>query len=100
MSGEPACARLVSEGISSITSIELIPAHADDSASPAQWLRRGIEEDFSSAIANILGQVTKPARTERWGAFWATQSIAGDLRAVGLCSYKTEPNNLSEVEIA
>ena len=87
-----------------ITSIELIPTHADDLASPAQWLRRGIEdsptEDFSSAIANILGQVTKPARPERWGAFWATQSIAGHVRAVGLCSYKTEPNNLREVEIA
>ena len=104
MSGEPASASLVSEGISVITSIEFIPAHANDLSSPAQWLRRGIQdsptEDFSSAVANILGQVTKPARTEQWGAFWATQSIAGHLRAVGLCSYKTEPNRLREVEIA
>jgi RimJ/RimL family protein N-acetyltransferase len=85
-------------------SIQLIPAHADDLSSPAEWLRLGIQdsprEDFSSVVADILGQVTKPARTERWGAFWARRSIAGHLRAIGLCSYRTEPNNLREVEIA
>jgi len=39
-------------------------------------------------------------RAHRWGAFWATQSIEGQVRAVGLCSYKREPSDLGEVEIA
>ena len=55
---------------------------------------------FPSALGDILGQVTKPVRAARWGAFWATQSIEGRVRAVGLCSYKKEPNDLGEVEIA
>jgi hypothetical protein len=57
-------------------------------------------EDFLSAVEDVLGQVTKPVRADRWGAFWATQSIEGQVRAVGLCSYKKEPNDLGEVEIA
>jgi len=87
-----------------MTSIALIPARADDLSSPPQWLRLGIldspAEDFSSAVADILVQVTKPIRLQFWGAFWATQSIDSHVRAVGLCSFKTEPNVLGEVEIA
>jgi hypothetical protein len=87
-----------------MNSIELIPAHAGDLCSPPQWLRLGIQdspaEDFSSAVADILAQVTKPARPERWGAFWAIQNIEDQVRAVGLCSFKAEPNDLREVEIA
>jgi RimJ/RimL family protein N-acetyltransferase len=87
-----------------MTSIELIPAHADDLSSPPPWLRLGIlaapRQEFSTSVAEILSQVTKPVRDERWGAFWTTLTIADQLRAVGLCSFKTEPNNLREVEIA
>jgi RimJ/RimL family protein N-acetyltransferase len=85
-------------------SIELVRANADDLCHPRQWLRLGIQEsprqEFPSALAEILVQVTKPARDERWGAFWMTQSIEGQVRAVGLCSFKAEPNSLGEVEIA
>src|SRR5436190_11157789 len=87
-----------------MTSIELVPANADDLSCLPQWLRLGIQDsprkEFSGALADILVQVTKPARDERWGAFWTTQSIDDRLRAVGLCSFKTEPNDLGEVEIA
>lgn len=84
--------------------IELIPAHADDLLSPSGWLRLGLEDspsgDFPATLGDILGKVTKPVRTERWGAFWARLCIDGQVRAVGLCSYKTEPNDRQEVEIA
>jgi ribosomal-protein-alanine N-acetyltransferase len=85
-------------------SIELVRANADDLFHPPQWLRLGIQEatsqEFSSALADVLVQVTKPARDKRWGAFWTTQSIGGQVRAVGLCSFKAEPNDAGEVEIA
>ncbi len=78
--------------------IMLIPAHANDLSSPSKWLHLGLQdspmEDFLSAVEDVLGQVTKPVRADRWGAFWATQSIEGQVRAVGLCSYKKEPNDL------
>ena len=87
-----------------MTSIELIPAHADDLSSPPPWLRLGIldapRQEFSASVAEILNQVTKPVRDERWGAFWARQSFEGQVRAVGLCSFKAEPSDLPEVEIA
>jgi len=87
-----------------MTSIELIPAHADDLSSPSPWLRLGIlaapRQEFSASVAEILSQVTKPDRDERWGAFWATESFEGQVRAVGLCSFKAEPSDLPEVEIA
>ena len=87
-----------------MTSIQLIPARADDLSSPTEWLQLGLQDslaqNFTSQVEDILGQVTKPARADRWGAFWATQSIEGRVRAVGLCSYKKEPSDLGEVEIA
>jgi len=87
-----------------MTSIQLVRARADDLSSPAQWLRLGIQDaptvGFSIVVGDILGQVIKPARAKRWGAFWATQNIEGQVRAVGLCSFKTEPNDLKQVEIA
>jgi RimJ/RimL family protein N-acetyltransferase len=87
-----------------MTSIQLVPARADDLSFPVEWLHLGLQDsptqNFISAVEDILGQVTKPARTERWGAFWATRSIEGRVRAVGLCCYKKEPNDLGEVEIA
>jgi hypothetical protein len=90
--------------VSAMPPINLIPARADDLLSPSGWLTLGLQDslakDFTSEVEDILGKVTKPVRVERWGAFWATQSIEGELRAVGLCSYKTEPNHASEVEIA
>jgi len=85
-------------------SIELVPANADDLCQPPQWLRLGIEEsprqEFCFALADVLVQMTKPARDERWGAFWTTQSIEGQVQAVGLCSFKAKPNEAGEVEIA
>jgi len=87
-----------------MTSIELTPARADDLSFPTKWLQLGLQdsavENFISVVGDVLGRITKPVRAERWGAFWATQSIEGQIRAVGLCSYKTEPNDLGEVEIA
>jgi|SRR5579883_1123232 len=87
-----------------MTAIQLLPAHADDLSSPTEWLRLGLQDapahNFISVVEGILGQVTKPARADRWGAFWATLSIEGRVRAVGVCSYKKEPNDLGEVEIA
>ena len=80
--------------------IRLIPARVDDLSLPAEWLRVGIQNTSSADVADILRQVTKPARNERWGAFWAAQRIEGYEQAVGLCSFKTEPNSLGEVEIA
>jgi RimJ/RimL family protein N-acetyltransferase len=87
-----------------MTSIQLTPARADDLSRPTEWLHLGLQDsptqNFVSALEDILGQVTRPARVERWGAFWATQNIEGRVRAVGLCCYKSEPNGLGEVEIA
>jgi RimJ/RimL family protein N-acetyltransferase len=87
-----------------VTSIQLMPAHADDLSFPTEWLHLGLQDsptqNFISVVEDILGQVTKSARAERWGAFWATQSIEGRVRAVGLCCYKKEPNDLGEVEVA
>ena len=80
--------------------IRLIPARVDDLSLPAEWLRVGIQDTSSADVTDILRQVTKPPRSERWGAFWAAQRINGDEQAVGLCSFKTEPNSLGEVEIA
>jgi RimJ/RimL family protein N-acetyltransferase len=75
-------------------SIELVPANADDLCQPPKWLGLGIQEsprqEFCSALADVLLQVTKPARDERWGAFWTTQSIEGQVRA----------DEAGEVEIA
>jgi ribosomal-protein-alanine N-acetyltransferase len=83
---------------------KIIPACADDLAMPAEWLRLGLQDagtaDFRSVVEDVLGQVSKPVRASRWGAFWATQIIENAVRAVGLCSYKREPNDLREVEIA
>ncbi len=87
-----------------MSSIELLPARAGDLSSPAEWLPLGLQDlpagNFVSVVEDVLSQVTKPVRAERWGAFWAIQSIEGQVRAVGLCSHKTEPNDLGEVEIA
>jgi RimJ/RimL family protein N-acetyltransferase len=55
---------------------------------------------FPRLVQDVLGQVSRPVRASRWGAFWATQIIENAVRAVGLCSYKREPNDLREVEIA
>ena len=75
-------------------SIELLRANADDLCKPPQWLRLGIQEsprqEFCSVLAEVLLQVTKPPRDERWGAFWTTQSIEGQVRA----------DEAGEVEIA
>jgi RimJ/RimL family protein N-acetyltransferase len=75
-------------------SIELVTANADDLCQPPKWLGLGIQEsprqEFCSALADVLLQVTKPARDERWGAFWTTQSIEGQVRA----------DEAGEVEIA
>jgi RimJ/RimL family protein N-acetyltransferase len=85
-------------------SVILVAAHSDDLSASINWLELGLQdspaEEFRSAAGDILRQVTKPIRAERWGAFWATQSVGGRVRAVGLCSYKTEPTDLQIVEIA
>jgi RimJ/RimL family protein N-acetyltransferase len=87
-----------------MTPIRLIPAHAGDLSSPQEWLLLGLQDSstkgFRAALEDVLRQVTEPARREQWGAFWAVESLEGQARAVGLCSYKEEPSASGEVEIA
>ena len=84
--------------------IRLIPAHAGDLSSPREWLLRGLQDSptrqFRAALEEVLCQVTEPPRSEQWGAFWAVESLGDQARAVGLCSYKNEPDACGEVEIA
>ena len=87
-----------------MTQIKLVPAHVGDLSSPREWLVLGVQdaptEAFCTALKDVLRRVTQPARCEQWGAFWAIERFEGQARAVGLCSYKGEPNGRGEVEIA
>ena len=84
--------------------LTLVGAGADDLANSSDWLCRGLHDspsvDFAPAIAEVLAQVAKSPRPDPWGAFWARACLDGQDRAVGLCCYKSAPDEKRQVEIA